>query len=1131
MPAVRVGGSFGACFAVSAVEVEFAPRPEAPTASRVHLTYSRSVGLAAVLVAGMVFAGWGFGYPLLTSIVPDAARMRPNTALCVGLLGLALCLLGSARPLAPAQRTRAAIAHACNLMVLVVAALSLAEYSVGSIGSLDPWLMPAGVDSFGPHNGRMSPPTSWALLLLGLAILLIDARAAIPQRLSQAFAMMAAVVACVAVLGYLYGAVQLYHLGPYYSFAFPTAVMVALLASAVLFARRERDFVRELLSRHYGGLMARRVLPVAIVLPIVLGWLRLQGQRAGWYGTEVGLALYAASNVLAFTGLIWFTARTLNRLDADRRASELRRQQTLREGEARWRALIEASAQIVWTADSRGRLLADSPSWRAFTGQSLTQLLRGDVHDIVHPDDVEHVVSSWQHAVALRTPYEHEFRLRRANGDWTWIAVRAVPVAVTESSDIAWVGFNTDISERKRAQALTDGQRQVLEMIARGAPLTETLDTLVRVVDAQSEMLGSILLLDADGHHLRHGAAPSLPIAYTAAIDGAVIGLNVGSCGTAAFTRRAVYVEDIATDPLWRDYKDLALPHGLRACWSTPILDSSGRVLGTFALYYRRPMLPTEKHLRLIDLATQTAAICLIHHRQMKALRDSEARFRQLAESLPQLVWTTEPNGECDFLSRQWLDFTGVPLQEQLGFGWLAQIHPADRDTIMSGWRAAVTRGSDHRSEFRIRRHDGIYRWFDTRATPVFDAAGNIIKWCGCNTDVTDRKLAAEAQLRSQKLEALGVLAGGIAHDFNNMLLVIQGNAQLAGLQTGEKHLAHTHLNEIVNASERAGDLVRRILAFSRPQKAKQKLLQLGPVIEDALRLVRPTLSATLEIRAYLSADAPAVEADVTQIHQIIVNLATNAAHAIGTRAGLMEIRLDEVEVPAEALLTGNADIRPGRYSRLSVRDNGCGMSPETLARIFDPFFTTKPVGQGTGLGLSIVHGIVQSAGGAVTVESEPDKGTTFQLHFPAAQGEVESTGASTAAAPAQGNGQHILFVDDEDGVMRLSTRALTRLGYRVTAFNDAADALHQFRRDPHAYDAVITDLAMPGLSGFDCAREILKVRPDVPIVLASGYVRPEDELTAKHIGIRAVVGKPAALEQLGALLAEILLQAKAPAA
>jgi PAS domain S-box-containing protein len=1115
---------------VSATAFDSPERPvPARTALRGHLTYSRYAGLAVILIAALDFVGWGFGHRLLTSIIPDAARMRPNTAVCLSLLGIALGLLGSSRPLARGQRVRATLARACSLAVIVIAGLSLAEYSVGPIGSLDPWLLPSGA-SFGPHSGRISPPSSWALLLVSFAILLIDARAILLQRLSQAFAVMAAVLACVVVLGYVYGAIQLYHLGPYYSFAFPTALAVALLASGVLFARRDRDFPRELLSSHYGGLMARWVLPIAIVLPILLGWLRLLGQRAGWYDTEVGLALFAASNVLAFAMLIWFAARHLNRLDADRRAADVRRQQSLREGEARWRALVEASSQIVWTADIHGHAVADSPSWRAFTGQSLEKLLHGGLHDVVHPDDVDRLISTWQRAVALRAPYEHEFRLRKANGEWIWNTVRAVPVAVTESSDIAWVGFNTDISERKRAQALTDGQKQVLEMIARGAPLNETLDTLVRVIDAQSDMLGSILLLDADGLHLRHGAAPSLPAAYTDAIDGAEIGVDAGSCGTAAFTRRAVYVEDIANDPLWRNYKDLALPHGLRACWSTPILDSSGRVLGTFALYYRQPMLPTEKHLRLIDLAAQTAAICLIHHRQMKALRDSENRFRQLAESLPQLVWTCEPSGECDFLSRQWLEFTGVPAAEQLGFGWLAQIHPADREALLSGWRAAVSSGMDHRSEFRIRRHDGTYRWFETRATAVFDAAGNIIKWCGCNTDVTDRKLAEEAQLRSQKLEALGVLAGGIAHDFNNMLLVIQGNAQLAGLQTGEKHEAQVHLTEILNASERAGDLVRRILAFSRPQKAKHKRLQLGSVIEDALKLVRHTLPATIEIRTSLAADVPQVEADVTQIHQIIVNLATNAAHAIGTRAGLIEIRLDEVALPAEALLAATADVRPGRYARLAMRDNGCGMSRETLVRVFDPFFTTKPVGQGTGLGLSIVHGIVQSAGGAVTVESEPDKGTTFQLYFPAAQSAGEGSGTEASAPLLQGTGQHVLFVDDEEAVVRLATLALTRLGYRVTACSDATVALRHFRRDPLAFDAVVTDLAMPGLSGFDCAREILKLRPDVPIVLASGYVRPEDELTAKRIGIRAVVGKPAALEQLGALLAEILVKTQGPA-
>jgi CheY-like chemotaxis protein len=206
-------------------------------------------------------------------------------------------------------------------------------------------------------------------------------------------------------------------------------------------------------------------------------------------------------------------------------------------------------------------------------------------------------------------------------------------------------------------------------------------------------------------------------------------------------------------------------------------------------------------------------------------------------------------------------------------------------------------------------------------------------------------------------------------------------------------------------------------------------------------------------------------------------------------------------------------------------------MTSGTLARIFDPFFTTKPVGQGTGLGLSIVHGIVQSAGGAITVQSEPDKGTTFELYFPAAEAEAESSGMGSLPPLVRGNGQRVLFVDDEEGVVRLATRALTRLGYKVTAFSDATAAVRHFRRDPHAFDAVVTDLSMPGLSGFDCAQKILELRPDIPVVLASGNMRPEDELTAKRIGIRAVVGKPAALDQIAALLAEILEQAKAPAA
>ena len=1092
-----------------------------------------AAGYVSVAVSVLVFVGWAFGIDTLRSVLPKAMTMKPYTAISLMALGLAMIAAAVTKPPYVPSARRVLLTRVLAAIALIICSAMLFEYVTGIDLGIDRLLFREAVlERGGPFPGRISQASSVSCGLIGLALLLLDARSPTLRRLAHWPALAAAAFSGIAVLGYVYGAQQLYQIRPYASVALHTSVCILLLSVCFVLMRPDRAIARELFSQHHGGLMARRVLPLAILLPVAVGWLRLEGQRAGWYQTEVGLALFAASNIVIFSVVIWLAARTLNRVDADRRGADFRRLQALREAENRWRALIEASAQIVWTAGPDG-VPHDSSSLRAFTGQTPEQF-QVEGMGRMHPDDQPRIDPAWKQAVALRTPFDAEFRLRHVSGEWRWLSVRAVPVEPTADSNVAWVGMSRDVTHKKHADELAQGQKQVLELIARGAPLSETLDKLLRVVEAQfEEMYCSILLLDPDGKNLRHGAAPRLPEEYTKAIDGAVIGAEVGSCGTAAFFRRPIYVEDILTDPLWKDYKHLALPHGLRACWSTPIMDLNGHVLGTFAIYYVRPGLPTEQHQRLIDLATHTAAICLGRHKQMQALRDSEHRFRQLAESLPQLVWTCGPEGYCDYLSRQWLDYTGMPAIAQLGTGWQQQLHPADRDRVIDAWTKAVAAREEFRLEFRLRRHDGTYRWFDTRAVPLYNSKGDVSKWIGSNSDIDDRKRFEESQLRSQKLESLGTLAGGIAHDFNNMLLVIQGNAQLALELIENESAAQEHLVEISHASERASDLVRRILSFSRPQKARHKVIQLGPVVEEALKFARAALPAMVEIRANVSAQVPSVAADATQIHQIVLNLATNASHAIAPRGGLIEIELTTVDIELDAMacaLDGAPNLTPGQYARLSVRDSGTGMSPEVLERIFDPFFTTKPPGQGTGLGLSIVHGIMRSCGGAVTVQSQLGKGTSFHLFFPAAPEASALDGTATIAGLSRGAGQRILFIDDEDAVVRLGTLNLTRLGYQVTGCTDPATALKEFLRDPEGIDAVVTDLSMPGMSGFDCAREMLAIRPDLPIVLTSGYVRPEDEAQAREIGIRAVCSKPAALNELGKTLGEVMAAASSAA-
>ncbi|MCK6553518.1 PAS domain-containing protein [Candidatus Binatia bacterium] len=383
--------------------------------------------------------------------------------------------------------------------------------------------------------------------------------------------------------------------------------------------------------------------------------------------------------------------------------------------------------------------------------------------------------------------------------------------------------------------------------------------------------------------------------------------------------------------------------------------------------------------------------------------------------------------------------------------------------------------------------------------------------------DVTDARRTEESLRRAQKLDALGTLAGGIAHEFNNLLLAITGNVHLAVADLPPGHPAHTSLAEISRASTRAIELVRRILAFGRPGERRGEALDLGSVVEEALRFVRATLPAMIDIGIQRAPGLPLVVADAGEMHQIIVNLATNAAHAIGQRRGRIAVTLDR----ADGAPSLPAELAAGDYLHLRLQDNGCGMDSLTLERIFDPFFTTRPTGQGAGLGLSVVHGIMKSCGGAVAVESQPGVGSTVHLYFPSA-GAPKGAAAPSLPAPARGRGQRVLYVDDDDALVFLVTRSLTRMGYAVTGCQDPTAALAQFRAAPQEFDVIVTDIAMPVLSGFDLASAARVARPDIPIVMTSGYVRAENRETAARLGVEAVIPKPDTVHELARTLANL---------
>jgi PAS domain S-box-containing protein len=376
---------------------------------------------------------------------------------------------------------------------------------------------------------------------------------------------------------------------------------------------------------------------------------------------------------------------------------------------------------------------------------------------------------------------------------------------------------------------------------------------------------------------------------------------------------------------------------------------------------------------------------------------------------------------------------------------------------------------------------------------------------------------ALESQLReSHKMQAVGTMAGGIAHDFNNIIGAILGNVALAQQDAGPASSAQVSLNEIDKAGRRARDLVRQILAFSRNESPERVPLRLADVVEETVRLLKVALPPTVDMQVALDPSTPPVLADATQIEQALLNLCTNAIQALGTQRGTIRIELTHKLQPGSDQ-AHRRGVSRGPHVRLAVSDTGSGIDPATVERVFEPFFTTKPVGQGTGLGLAVVHGIMRTHEGTVEVQSAPGAGSVFTLYFPPCQsGAVVAMPSAPRSAPVvEGHGQRVMYVDDDEALVFLVARALTRRGFAVSTFTDPHEAAATLRERPEAFDLLVTDYNMPGYCGIDLLREARQIRPDLPVALASGYVTAEIEQSAVAEGARALIHKPNDVDEL----------------
>jgi signal transduction histidine kinase/CheY-like chemotaxis protein len=418
--------------------------------------------------------------------------------------------------------------------------------------------------------------------------------------------------------------------------------------------------------------------------------------------------------------------------------------------------------------------------------------------------------------------------------------------------------------------------------------------------------------------------------------------------------------------------------------------------------------------------------------------------------------------------------------------------------------------------ETRHRRKDGSV--FDVELSVTYQNTNNGMLICFCR-DITERKQMETHFLQSQKMEAIGTLAGGIAHDFNNILSVIIGYAELAR-DRNQKEDKEKYLQETLNGAKRAKNLVKQILTFSRQDDHEKKHLDIKILLKEAVKFLRASIPSTIEIDQQISAEECNIMADPTQMHQVIMNLCTNASHAMRETGGTLKIELANIELTKDDL-SHHRELKPGHYVKLTVSDTGYGIDPAIVQRVFEPFFTTKSVDEGTGLGLSVVYGIAKSHGGVINVYSEQGQGAAFNVYLPRI---IQSeTILVDTDKPVIGGMERILFVDDEPALVDMGTRTLFSLGYYVTSATSSKEALDLFSTEPQRFDLVITDMTLPKMTGIDLSREILKIRPDIPIILCSGFNEPETEEKANTLGIKAYLTKPLTKRELAGVMREVL--------
>jgi PAS domain S-box-containing protein len=504
--------------------------------------------------------------------------------------------------------------------------------------------------------------------------------------------------------------------------------------------------------------------------------------------------------------------------------------------------------------------------------------------------------------------------------------------------------------------------------------------------------------------------------------------------------------------------------------------------------------------------------------RKEEALKESEERYAKIIENVLVGVYQATLDGKLLFANKKIMEMFGYSsFKEFEAVGSIAELYARPEEGI--GVVNEIIKEGSTNAEVEFRRKDGQSIWVRLHTRKATNREGTIILE-GLMEDVTEiRRVTAQLQ-QSQKMEAVGTLAGGIAHDFNNILSIIMGNAQLAFDDVPNGNPARECLDEIHLATIRAKDMVQALLAFSRKSDQESKPLDMVPLAKESMRMLRSAIPTSIEFKQHISDDPCNVMGDAAQINQIVMNLVTNAADAMSEEGGFLEVTVENV-VLREEKPCFNWILSPGAYVRLGLRDTGKGIEPKIMGRIFEPYYTSKEIGKGTGMGLSVVHGIVKRNGGGIRVESEPGKGTLFEIYFHALEKVVVEE--KELHGKIEGGSDRVLFVDDESSIVRLNHLRLEGLGYHVKSTTKPLEALEWFKADPDQFDVIITDMTMPRMSGDMLTTEILAIRPEMPVIICTGYSERTSAEKAKGLGVCKYLEKPFDFGNMASTLREVL--------